>query len=83
VPAFVIAQLVGGACAVLAIRVLYPDVTPAGVAEVVIPHQQSRGRLQLLGRWACGELSDAQLDEGARRIGAGESLDALLAPVRA
>jgi Antitoxin VbhA len=37
----------------------------------------------LLDRWACGELSDAQLDDAARRIGAGESLDGLLAPVRA
>ena len=36
----------------------------------------------LLDRWACGELSDAQLDDMARRIGAGESLDELLAPVR-
>lgn len=37
----------------------------------------------LLDRWACGELSDAQLDDAARRIGAGESLDELLASVRA
>jgi hypothetical protein len=37
----------------------------------------------LLDRWACGELSDAQLDDAARRIGAGESLGELLVPVRA
>lgn len=37
----------------------------------------------LLDRWASGELSDAQLDDAARRIGASESLDELLAPVRA
>jgi len=37
----------------------------------------------LLDRWACGDLSDAQLDVAAGRIGAGESLDELLAPVRA
>jgi glycerol uptake facilitator-like aquaporin len=41
VPAFILAQLVGGACAILAIRALYPDVTPAEAAEVVLPHQQS------------------------------------------
>jgi len=29
---------------------------------------------ELLDRWASGEISDAQLDEAARRIGAGESL---------
>ncbi len=37
VPGFVLAQLVGGAAAVLALRVLYPDVTPAAAAEVVLP----------------------------------------------
>jgi Major intrinsic protein len=40
VPAFIAAQLVGGACAVLAIRALYPDVTPAEAADVVLPHDQ-------------------------------------------
>jgi arsenate reductase len=38
VPGFVAAQLVGCACAILAVRVLYPDVTPADAAEVVMPH---------------------------------------------
>jgi len=38
VPGFVIAQLVGGACAVAIVRVLYPDVTPAEAADVVVPH---------------------------------------------
>jgi len=38
VPGFVAAQLVGGACGVLAVRALYPDVTPAEAAEVVVPH---------------------------------------------
>jgi arsenate reductase len=41
VPAFILAQFVGGACAVAAIRALYPDVTPADAAEVVLPHDQS------------------------------------------
>jgi arsenate reductase len=40
VPGFVLAQLAGGACAILAIRALYPDVTPAEAAEVVMPHYQ-------------------------------------------
>jgi glycerol uptake facilitator-like aquaporin len=42
VPAYVGAQLLGGVCAVLAIRALYPDVTPADAAEVVLPHEQAR-----------------------------------------
>jgi glycerol uptake facilitator-like aquaporin len=42
VPGFVAAQLLGGACAILALRVLYPDVTPAEAAQVVIPHYEER-----------------------------------------
>jgi hypothetical protein len=37
----------------------------------------------LLERWAREEITDAQLDEGARRIAAGGSLTDLLGPVRA
>jgi hypothetical protein len=37
----------------------------------------------LLDRWACGEISDAQLDEAAQRIGAGEALADLFTPARA
>jgi glycerol uptake facilitator-like aquaporin len=42
VPGFVIAELGGGACAILAVRMLYPDVTPAQAAEVVVPHDLRR-----------------------------------------
>ena len=38
VPAFVVAQLVGGLLAYAAVRVLYPDVGPAIAADVVVPH---------------------------------------------
>ena len=38
VPGFVVAQLVGGAAAYGLIRVLYPRVTPAEAADVVVPH---------------------------------------------
>jgi glycerol uptake facilitator-like aquaporin len=38
VPGFVVAQLVGGAIAIGVISTLYPDVTPAEAADVVIPH---------------------------------------------
>lgn len=38
VPSYVVAQLVGGAIAISVIRTLYPDVTPANAADVVIPH---------------------------------------------
>jgi arsenate reductase len=38
VPGFVAAQLVGGLVAIAIIRTLYPDVTPAEAADVVLPH---------------------------------------------
>jgi glycerol uptake facilitator-like aquaporin len=41
VPAYATAQFVGCVCAVAVIRALYPDVTPADAAEVVLPHEQS------------------------------------------
>jgi arsenate reductase len=44
VPAFVLAQLLGGAGAMLALRVLYPDVSPAGAAAVVLPRDRQRTR---------------------------------------
>ncbi len=40
VPGFVLAQLIGGVCAILTVRVLYPDVTPADAAELVVPHHE-------------------------------------------
>ena len=40
VPAFVIAQLVGGVVAIGVIRVLYPDITPDEAAEVLQPHHE-------------------------------------------
>ncbi|HEX3452235.1 MAG TPA: MIP/aquaporin family protein [Solirubrobacteraceae bacterium] len=39
-PGFVVAQLIGGAFALLAIAILYPDVTPAEAADVVLPHSR-------------------------------------------
>ena len=38
VPSFIVAQLVGGCLAVLAVRTLYPDVTPEEASEVIVPH---------------------------------------------
>ncbi|HTB70219.1 MAG TPA: MIP/aquaporin family protein [Solirubrobacteraceae bacterium] len=41
VPGFVLAQLIGGIAGVLAIRVLYPDVTPDEAAQLVVPHYEA------------------------------------------
>ncbi len=41
VPGFVVAQLVGGAGAIVALRVLYPDVTPDEAAEIMQPHDEA------------------------------------------
>jgi arsenate reductase len=40
VPGFIAAQLIGGACAILAIRALYPDITPAEAADAIMPHHE-------------------------------------------
>ena len=44
VPAFVVAQLVGGVVAIGVLRVLYPDITPDEAAEVHAPARRERPR---------------------------------------
>jgi arsenate reductase len=41
---FIGAQIVGGALAVGVIKALYPDVSPADAAEIVVPHHELAGR---------------------------------------
>ena len=41
VPAYVVAQLAGGAAAIGLIRVLYPTVTPGEAADVIVAHEGS------------------------------------------
>jgi glycerol uptake facilitator-like aquaporin len=38
VPSYVVAQLAGGLAAIAVIKLLYPDVTPAEAADVLVPH---------------------------------------------
>jgi len=38
-PGFIAAQAVGGVLAILAIRALYPRLSPAAAADVVVPHE--------------------------------------------
>jgi glycerol uptake facilitator-like aquaporin len=42
VPAFIGAQILGGALAVVVIRALYPRLTPAQAASIVVPHEAAR-----------------------------------------
>ena len=42
VPAFIAAQILGGALAVLVIRALYPRLTPAQAAGILVPHHASQ-----------------------------------------
>jgi glycerol uptake facilitator-like aquaporin len=39
VPAFIAAQIIGGALAVVVIKALYPSLTPAEAAGIIVPHQ--------------------------------------------
>jgi glycerol uptake facilitator-like aquaporin len=45
-PTFIGAQIVGGALAVVAIRALYPAITPADAASIIVPHRDSAGPAQ-------------------------------------
>jgi arsenate reductase len=40
VTAYIFAQALGGAAAILVVRTLYPDVTPADAATVLVPHEE-------------------------------------------
>jgi glycerol uptake facilitator-like aquaporin len=54
VPGYVVAQLVGGACAILAVRMLYPGVTAADAAELVVPHHERSATDGAVGQPAIG-----------------------------
>ena len=41
-PSFIGAQIVGGVLAVGVIKALYPDVTPAEAADIIVPHSDGR-----------------------------------------
>lgn len=43
VPAFVVVQLLGGVIGIAVIRTLYPDLTVAEAAEVMLPHEERVG----------------------------------------
>ena len=49
-PAFIAAQIVGGVAGTLIIRMLYPGVTPAQAATVVVPHETAADGHQAVGR---------------------------------
>jgi glycerol uptake facilitator-like aquaporin len=48
VPGYVVAQLVGAVAAVIVLRVLYPTITPADAAGVLLPHPGERAPAQQL-----------------------------------
>jgi arsenate reductase len=50
VPSFIGAQIIGGALAVLVIKALYPGVTPAEAAEVIVPHHPGGAQSPADGR---------------------------------
>ena len=44
VPPFIAAQILGGVLAAGIIKALYPAITPAEVAEIIVPHHERAGR---------------------------------------
>jgi glycerol uptake facilitator-like aquaporin len=59
VPAFIAAEIIGGALAVVVIRALYPRLSPADAAEIIVPHHRD-GDEQAAGR-AAGDGAPAPL----------------------
>ena len=49
VPVFIAAQIGGGIAGVAIIRILYPALTPAQAAGVVVPHEAADGQEALAG----------------------------------
>ncbi|MGH3158067.1 MAG: MIP/aquaporin family protein [Streptosporangiaceae bacterium] len=41
VPAYIAAEVIGGALAVVVVRALYPGVTPAQAADIIVPHHHN------------------------------------------
>ena len=41
-PSFIAAQILGGVLALVLIKALYPHITPAQAADIVVPHQQDQ-----------------------------------------
>ena len=56
VPSFIVAQVFGGACAILALRTLYPDVTPEEAADVLLPHPDAHTNTAAAGDGATAAL---------------------------
>jgi arsenate reductase len=43
VPSFIGAQIIGGALAIAVIKALYPAITPADAADIIVPHRDRAG----------------------------------------
>ncbi len=43
-PSFIAAQVIGGILAAGMIKVLYPAITPAAAADIIVPHHGDAGR---------------------------------------
>ncbi len=73
VPAFVVAQLAGGFVAVCVVRILYPNVTAAEAALVVLPHPDRGSRTEGAAEIAAaaetcaGQSARVERSRGARR----------------
>jgi len=47
-PAFIAAQILGGALAIVVIKMLYPGITPAQAADIIVPHEQDQAETATL-----------------------------------
>ncbi len=59
VPTFVVAQVVGGAVAVIVIKILYPKLTPADASQVIVPHAPTSLAAEDVGHATMGSATSA------------------------
>ena len=64
---FIAAEILGGALAVLVIRALYPSITPAQAARVMVPHQQSQAGTEAASAVGDGAQPTARQPPGPPR----------------
>jgi arsenate reductase len=65
VPAFITAQILGGALAVAVIQALYPRLTPAQASGIIVPHDTSQAQAAQAGAAQAGAAQDRAACDGA------------------
>jgi glycerol uptake facilitator-like aquaporin len=69
VPSFIAAQVLGGILAAAVIKALYPAITPAEAADIIVPHHGEAGRAPASAAYHSASPSGDGLQGPASRTG--------------